>query len=334
MLPRRVVLSCGVLGLLLGAPVPPAVPADADDAPAPAGAAQDPAQPALTSAQEQAAGITVLHPLPARSAQPVAAYGEVLDVAALVSDEARVASTGALALAAAAEAQRLAELYRASADASLRALEAARAANTEAQAQARIASADFAAQWGPLAQLSDARRSALIAALLSGRSALVRADIPGRLRLGAMPQAASVDLDGVPVTARVLGTLPRSASDSQSVGLLLLIEHAPSGLGAGARARISLRSAVRSGVLVPDSALLYGEQGTYVYKRIDAHIDDHDPNGPHRYAPASVQLLQPSGTSWLVTGLDGDDTIVVTGAGVLWSLQGVGSFSADEEDHD
>jgi hypothetical protein len=175
----------------------------------------------------------------------VAAYGEVLDVAALVSDEARVASTGALALAAAAEAQRLAELYRASADASLRALEAARAANTEAQAQARIASADFAAQWGPLAQLSDARRSALIAALLSGRSALVRADIPGRLRLGAMPQAASVDLDGVPVTARVLGTLPRSASDSQSVGLLLLIEHAPSGLGAGARARISLRTAVR-----------------------------------------------------------------------------------------
>ena len=36
----------------------------------------------------------------------------------------------------------------------------------------------------------------------------------------------------------------------------------------------------------------------------------------------------------IVDGLASADTIVVHGAGVLWSLQGLGSFSAAEEEHD
>jgi Ca2+-binding RTX toxin-like protein len=48
----------------------------------------------------------------------------------------------------------------------------------------------------------------------------------------------------------------------------------------------------------------------------------------------TVNLLTPEGNGWLVAGLDDDDSIVVHGAGVLWSLEGLGSFSAEEEDHD
>jgi hypothetical protein len=40
------------------------------------------------------------------------------------------------------------------------------------------------------------------------------------------------------------------------------------------------------------------------------------------------------GDGWLVSGLNASDTIVVDGAGVLWSLQGIGTFSAAEEEHD
>jgi hypothetical protein len=47
-----------------------------------------------------------------------------------------------------------------------------------------------------------------------------------------------------------------------------------------------------------------------------------------------VKLLQAAGTAWLVQGVDTDDIIVANGAGVLWSLQGLGTFSAEEEDHD
>jgi hypothetical protein len=36
----------------------------------------------------------------------------------------------------------------------------------------------------------------------------------------------------------------------------------------------------------------------------------------------------------LVEGLARTDSVVVQGAGVLWSLQGVSSFSAAEEEHD
>ena len=40
----------------------------------------------------------------------------------------------------------------------------------------------------------------------------------------------------------------------------------------------------------------------------------------------------PSGDGWLVGGLDDDDRIVVHGAGVLWSLEGVGEMPADDDD--
>ena len=57
-------------------------------------------------------------------------------------------------------------------------------------------------------------------------------------------------------------------------------------------------------------------------------------DGKFQYAPANVKLLAPEGDGWLVDGLVGADTIVVHGAGVLWSLEGLGSFSAAEEEHD
>ncbi len=296
----------------------------------PANPAVNTAQPELTRAQQQAVGITVVHPLKANAAQHIDAYGEVLDVAALIGDSGRLASTRAAERAAQTEAERLSVLYRNGADASLRAVESAQATAIEAQTQAQIATSAFALQWGPLAKLSDAQRAALIESLAGSHSALLRADLPGRLRLGTVPQSATVTIDGAPVAARVLGPLARSAVDSQSVGLLLQIDHPPSGLGAGARMLVSLRGDASSGVIVPDTALLYGEQGVYVYRQ----TPQQDPSAKLQYTPVAVKLLQSTGRAWLVQGVDDDDLIVANGAGVLWSLQGLGTFSAEEEDHD
>jgi hypothetical protein len=47
-----------------------------------------------------------------------------------------------------------------------------------------------------------------------------------------------------------------------------------------------------------------------------------------------VKPLTRVGSAWLVEGLNRADPIVVQGAGVLWSLQGISSFSAAEEEHD
>ena len=40
----------------------------------------------------------------------------------------------------------------------------------------------------------------------------------------------------------------------------------------------------------------------------------------------------PYGDGWLVKGVDDDDEIVVHGAGVLWSLEGMGAHPVGDDD--
>ena len=119
-------------------------------------------------------------------------------------------------------------------------------------------------------------------------------------------------------------------SESQSAGLLLEIDHPPLGLAAGARIPLWLYGGERAGMLVPRDAILYGENGAYVYKQVTARTAAEKT----RFLPVKVTLLMPYGEGWLVQGVDDDDEIVVHGAGVLWSLEGVGARAADDEDED
>jgi hypothetical protein len=285
---------------------------------------------ALSAAQQQAVGLTLSHPVRAAGPRQTDAYGIVLDPVELVTDIGRLASSRAGARNAAADARRVAGLYHNDTNASLKALQTAEAAQVESQAQADAAATTFALQWGPVAALTESERATLIAGLVSGKTLLVRADVPGQHVLGAMPSKALMTVDGIGVAARLLGPLPRTTPDLQSAGWLLQVDHAPSGLGPGAHLRITLEGAAVAGLLVPTAALLYGEAGAYVYRQGSSKTRD----GKVQFAPATVKLLAPEGDGWLVDGLATADTIVVHGAGVLWSLQGLGSFSAAEEEHD
>ena len=297
--------------------------ADDDDAPPPraAGSAL-----ALTSAQQEAVGLALSHPVKGAGPRQIDAYGLVLDPVELVTDVGRLASTKSAARNAAADARRVEGLYQNGANASLKALQVAQATEIESQATAQAAAATFSLQWGPLAALPDREREALIASLTDGRAVLVRADVPGRHALGAMPAKALLSVDGIGVAARLLGAVPRTTPDLQSAGWLLEVDHPPSGLGPGARLRVTLAGADVAGHLIPTAALLYSEEGAYVYRQKAAKTAD----GRNEYAPAMVKLLTPVGDAWLVSGLTDADNIVVHGAGVLWSLQGLGSFSAAE----
>jgi hypothetical protein len=284
--------------------------------------------PTLSAKQQRAVGIIIAAAPTAKPPQRIAAYGRVLDPSQLVADAGRLDSSRAAARVAAAETARLEGLYRGGAGASLKALQAAEAAQTEAQARAREAQTEFLLRWGPLAQLGDAQRVSLIQELAAGRQLLLRADLPGRHSLGTLPKQALVDVDGIRVPARVLGPLPRAAAQLQSVGLLLRIRHPPTGLGAGAQLPVMLEGSDRDGRVVPDGALLYGQQGVYVYRALPQKSKD----GDTQFAPLPVTLLQPVGDGWLVAGLHADDRIVIHGAGVLWSLQGLGNISDEDTD--
>ncbi len=121
----------------------------------------------------------------------------------------------------------------------------------------------------------------------------------------------------------------RQASELQSVGLLVEVKNAPAGLGPGARVPVALLSAQRSSLLLPREAVLYDETGAYVYKQLTQHPNEQNT----RYAPVKVTLLLAYGDGWLVDGVDDDDdNIVVQGAGVLWSLQGMGGQRPDDDE--
>ena len=277
-------------------------------------------QPGLTSEQQHAVGIVVAHPLTAKAPERIEALGLVLDATTLVSDLGESTAAAAAERSASTELARLHALYDGGAGASLKMLEAAQAEHAKAQAQADLSAARFALHWSPLAALPAGARQRVIEAAANGHSLLLRADLPGRHTLGANPGKAVLDVDGIQVPGRVLGAL-RQTTDLQSVGLLIEVPDAPAGLGPGARIRVALLMAEREGMLLPRDALLYDENGAYVYKQLTKKTDAEKA----RYAPVKVKLLLPYGDGWLVEGVDDGDNIVVRGAGVLWSLQGVGA---------
>lgn len=299
-----------------------------DDEKPPAAAGQGTQLPSLSTDQQRAVGILVAAAPAATPPQRIDAFGRVLDPSQLVADAGRLESSRAAAYTAAAESARLKGLYRGGAGASLKALQAADAAQTEAQVRVREAQMKFLLHWGPLARLGDAQRASVIEQLAAGRQLLLRADLPGRHSLGTMPKQALVDVDGIKVPARVLGPLPQAAAHMQGVGLLLQMPNPPTGLGPGAQLPVVLEGTHRSGSVVPDGALLYGEQGAYIYRM----LPDKTKDGDTRFLPVPVTLLQPVGDGWLVAGLHASDRIVVRGAGVLWSLQGLGNISEEDTD--
>ena len=289
-----------------------------DDDDKAADARQQSAQPSLNSEQQHAVGIVVAHPLAAKAPERIEALGLVLDATTLISDMGESAAAAAAEHTAAAELTRLHGLYDGGAGASLKMLEAA---------QAEITAARFALHWSPLAALPAGARQKVIDAATHGRSLLLRADLPGRHASGANLRNALLDVDGIQVPGRVLGTL-RQTTELQSVGLLIEVPNAPAGLGPGARIQVALLTAERSGLLLPRDALLYDENGAYVYKQLTKKTAAENA----RYAAVKVKLLLPYGDGWLVDGVDDDDNIVVRGAGVLWSLQGVGARQNVDDD--
>jgi hypothetical protein len=285
------------------------------------------AQPALSAEQQRAVGVIVAHPRLAKAPERIEALGLVLDTTALISDVGESTAAQAAEHSAAAELMRLRALHEGGAGASLKMIDAAQADQARAQAQSQAAEARFALRWGPMAALPAAARQKLIESSARGSGVLLRAEIPGRHTLGAVPAKAIVNVDGIEVPGRVLGLL-RESSEQQGVGLLIEVPNAPAGLGPGARIPVALLMVDHKGLLLPREALLYDERGAYVYKQLTKKSDPEKT----QYVSVRVNLLLPLGDGWLVEGVDDDDNIVVRGAGVLWSLQGVGAQQHDDDD--
>ena len=317
---------------------------DDDDAVAPGKAGL----PTLTAGQQHAVGVVVAQPVAGQAPARVAALGQVLDPGALIQDVGEMSAAEHADRAAAAELRRVQGLFSAGAGASQKMLESAQAEQAKAHAEAQSALARFTLRWGPVAALAPVARQKLIDDCLRGHSLLVRVNLPGQHSLGELPHQALLNLDGAEIPARVLGALRQSA-EVQGAGLLVEAEAAPAGVAAGAILPVALLTTQHKGMILPREALLYDENGAYVYKELRGKQrtpatstsgtsgpgnanPDGAADGKAQFAPVKVTLVMPYGEGWLVQGVDDDDLIVVRGAGVLWSMQGVGSRPADEDD--
>jgi hypothetical protein len=321
---RRVAASLAACALLLQSSASAGNAADDDDKPAAAGDQT----PGLTAKQQQAVGIVVAHPVAAKLPERIAAVGLVLDATMLISDSGEVAAAEAAEQSAAAELARLRALHQGGAGASLRQLEAAQADQAKLRAQAELATARMALHWGPISDAAPAARQKIVIDATRGRSLLVRAELPGRHTLSVMPEKALLNVDGIQVPGRTLGVL-RETTETQSIGLLIEVPNAPAGLGPGARVPVTLSSGARSGFLLPREAVLYDENGAYVFKRSERKTQKTDKTS---FVPVKVKLLAAAGDAWLTEGLDDDDEVVVRGAGVLWSLQAMAGQAPDNDD--
>jgi hypothetical protein len=282
--------------------------------------------PALSAEQMRAVGITVARPLAAHGAERVAALGVVLDTASLIADQGEWTAAMVTERVSAGELKRLQALHAAGVGGSDKSIDAARAEQIRAWALRETAAARFASAWGPLAKMRPARREELTQALRSGRSLLVRAEVPGRRSWGTLPVEALLDVDGLQVSGRVLGVQARTG-DSQGGGLLIQVPQPPVGLGPGARMPVALVFAQNSGLWVPRDALVFDQSGAYVYRQEPHVVGD----GKIRYMPVKVEPFMALGDGWLVKGLTDAEAIVMRGAGVLWSLQGMSSTPTDED---
>jgi hypothetical protein len=300
---------------------------DPHDDDKPAAATAQTKLPELTDQQAHAVGILVGRPLATKVPDRAAALGLVLDATELLAELGQMEAADAAERASSAELARLHQLFSGGGSASQRTIEAAQIEEVKWRVEAQSATARVDLHWGPVASMPPAARAKLLEAATSGRGLLVRAELPGLHSLGALPAKAVLDVDGVQVPGRILGVLTQ-ASDTQGVALLVEVPHAPLGLGPGARIPVDLMTPPKAGFLLPRDAVLYDENGAFVYKRLPRKAQGEK----WQYATIKVSLLQPSVDGWLVQGIDDDDDVVVRGAGVLWSMQDAGSHAVDDDD--
>jgi hypothetical protein len=321
----------GVLLMVCLAAVTLSLPVTAgdDDDDKPSNTAPASGAATLTVEQRHALGVVVGHPILAQIPDHIDSFGLVLDTTTLVADVGDVTVADAMERSTRAEVTRLQGLYTDGAGASLKMLQAAKSEEAKTAAQTRVTLARFNQHWGPLARMAPAEREKLLRGVTRGQMLLLRADLPGHHSLGSLPDSAQVDVDSIQVSGRVLGIMQQS-DETQSVGLLVGITHAPMGLSPGARVPVELLMPKRAGVLLPRGAVLYDEGGAYVFEQL---TDKSDP-ARARYTRHDIKLLQRHGDGWLVTGIDNDDDIVFEGTGVLWSLEGTGAQMADNDDDD
>jgi hypothetical protein len=266
-------------------------------------------------------------PLPAaHHAGSVSGFARVLDPVPLATLDADVATAAASAQASRAEAARTRSLAAADATVSVKVAEAAAAQARADEARLTLLRRRLGFEWGPaFMALTDARRSALVGELASGRAALVRIDAASGL-VGAKTATLNLGPDGF-ATVQILGAARTGDPRLLSAGLIGLVSGpAAARLGSGLSVPVAIPArGAADGVLIPRSALIRAGGATFVYVRKDAtHFEQRG---------VSAAAAEPGGL-FAAGGLRPGEAVVISGAAALYATQSAPQGKASGKDRD
>ncbi|CAN5310028.1 hypothetical protein BH10PSE2_BH10PSE2_20100 [soil metagenome] len=198
----------------------------------------------------------------------VAGYARVIDAVPLATLDSDLSAAIATAAASQAEAARARALNGEDQMVATRVAEAAVATARADQARLRLLRTRVGLEWGrAIAGLSDGQRTGLVQALASGNAALLRIDAATPSLDGG---TVAVDLGPLGIAqARILGPARTADVRLQSSGRLAVVTgRLAQALSVGLVVPVQLAAgATASGVIVPDSAILRAEGGSWVFAR-------------------------------------------------------------------
>ena len=252
------------------------------------------------------AAVTRLH-------REVEGYGRVLDPAPLAAVVTEMATARVALESSTKELERLKRLVQ-DQNTSTRAVESAEAAVTRDRIAVDAAQLKLVSAWGKdLAAQADL--PALVAALATLETALVRVELPVGEMLQEMPQGArlaTAAANADPIEAEFIGLAAATDPTSQGQAFLFRVKDNRARLtpGLAVVGFLELAGEPASGVVVPRSAVVRWAAKAWVFVQ----------TGPDTFVRREISLARPTATGWFVTtGVSATDRLVVEGAQALLS---------------
>lgn len=269
----------------------------------------------LDAATRERIGLQVLPLVSVELPDAVRGFGRLLDPMVLATPVYDYEATRAAFEAADREYRRVQTLHRGNINASERDLEAARVAFERERAALRSARARITSLWGSQAVERD-DLPALAQSLVAREAAVARIDLPLGTTVSGQPTVGHVvalaSVNARPIDATVLGVAADTDPTIQGRGFLLLVEHPPWPPGTALDGWLTVPAEPRTGVVVPDSAVLRHGGSSMVYVQ----------TGDGVFSRRVVHLEHPTTDGWFVTdGLAAGESVVITGAQQLLSTE-------------
>jgi hypothetical protein len=259
-------------------------------------------------------GIHSVVAVAAQSARHWQASAQVLDTSELVKILADLKAAQASVNASSSELKRLEALHQSNNNASLKAVEVARAQAISDSGHFQVLQAQLLNTWGSgVSKLSGQLKEQLVQSITSGQQVLVRADLLNQA--SSMPSVSSVRMkrlsDERVINAKVLGALPQTQGQSLGSSYLLAVSlNQQIELQPGQMLTAELQDTTHTvqGIRVPKSTVVRWQGQQWVYLEHEAG----------HYQRVGVSIAQWAGDDVLVNkGIKAGDKVVNSGAGLL-----------------